>query len=91
MCAPCKPIINCGAAQAAERAEMIAETLQSIIDQPHTGRGAKSTRDEGEAADALYQQALADVEYIEATRRSGEEMARIAGASERWIELMGRL
>lgn len=48
-------------------------------------------RDEGPAADALYDQALADVEYIEATRKNGVAMAKAAGASPRWIDLMSRL
>ena len=81
MCAPCKIIINEESANAAQTLHLIAEQLLDPwqVDLPQ------------EIDDALYDIASEEVDMIESRRAAGVAMAKMVGASDRWVKLMERL
>lgn len=93
MCAPCKPIINDLAAAFQAASHSMATALIKFMRWSREGGEPPygEVADEGPAADALYRQAVADIEAIEETRKRLREGAKVVGASPRWVDLMERL
>lgn len=93
MCAPCKPIINDLAAAFQKASHSMATALIDFMRWTREGGSPPygEVADEGPAADALYRQAVADVEAIEETRKRLLEGAQALDVSPRWRALLGRL